>query len=189
MLRLVVICFFIILKTSFVFSQSLQFYEEALFFEIRDGYFEVDGQYYFRNSGNRDIHQILFYPFPLDEMLGEIDSVFITDVGGFEEDLIINQTEKGVSFRLSIEAGKEKIYRIYYRQRTPNRKAKYILTTTAQWGRPLKKAFYQLKIPSDISVTYFSYPPDKEEKQSNNQIYYWYMESFMPDKDFIVEWE
>lgn len=189
MLRLVSICVIIFLKTSFAFPQSLQFYEEALFFEIRDGCFEVDGQYYFKNSGSREIHQILFYPFPRDEMPGKIDSVFITDVRGSEEDLIINQTEKGVSFRLSIEAGKEKTYRIYYRQRTPNRKAKYILTTTAQWGQPLKKAFYQLKVPSDISITYFSYPPDKEEKQGNYQIYYWYMESFMPDKDFIVEWE
>ena len=189
MIRLVFISFFIVLKISFAFPQSLQFYEEALFFEIRDGYFEVDGQYYFKNSGSHDIHQILFYPFPLDEMHGKIDSVFITDIAGFEEDLIINQTEKGVSFRLSIEAGKEKIYRIYYRQRAPDRRAKYILTTTGQWGQPLKKAFYQLKMPSDISITYFSYPPDKEEKQRNYRIYYWYMESFMPDKDFVVEWE
>ena len=189
MLRLVVICFFIILKTSFVFSQSLQFYEEALFFEIKDGYFEVDGQYWFRNSGSRDIHQIMFYPFPRDEMLGKVDSIFITDVAGFEEDLIINQTEKGVSFRINIEADQEKIYRIYYRQRTPNRIVKYILTTTGQWGQPLNKAFYQLKMHSDISITYFSYPPDKEEKQSNYHIYYWYMESFMPDKECVVEWD
>jgi len=177
------------LGNIFAFPQGLQFYEEALFFEIRDGYFEVDGQYYFRNSGRNDIHQILFYPFPQDEMIGKIDSVFISDVAGFEEDLIINQSEKGFSFRLDLEAGQEKIYRIYYRQRAPNNKAKYILTTTAQWGSPLEKAFYQLQAGSDIIITYFSYPPDKEEKQKNNNIYFWYMESFMPEREFVVEWE
>ena len=89
MLRLVFICFFVVLKTSFAFPQSLQFYEEALFFEINDGHFIVDGQYWFKNTGNRDIHQILFYPFPQDDNIGMVDSVIISDVTGFEEDLII----------------------------------------------------------------------------------------------------
>ena len=189
MLRLAFVSLLVLLGTYTVTPQSLQFYEEALFFEIKDGYFIVDGQYYFRNSSRSDIHQILFYPFPQEDYLGEIESVSISDVAGFEDDLIINQTEKGVSFRLDIEAGKEKVYKIYYKQLVPNQKAKYILTTTAQWGRPLEKAFYQLKAGSNINVIYFSYPPDKDEKQENYIIYFWYMESFMPDRDLVVEWE
>lgn len=177
-----------VLVSKSTYSQSLEFFEESLFFEISGGFFTVDGQYYFRNTGQNDIHQILFYPFPADEDPLSIDSIFVTVTPVTEEQLLVHRSEKGFSFLVQLKAGEEKAYHIVYRQRVSHH-ATYILTSTKYWGKPLEKAFYQLKVPANNFITFFSYPPDYQEENTGGIIYYWYRENFMPDKDFKIEFK
>ena len=167
-------------------AQSLGFFEESLLFEISGDFFTVDGQYYFRNTGQSDIHQILFYPFPADDDPLSIDSVSVTETPVAEEQLLVHRSDKGFSFLVQLKAGEEKAYHIFYRQKVSHH-ARYILTSTRQWGNPLEKAFYQLKVPLEIKPTSFSYPPDYQEENLDETIYIWYRENFMPDKDFEIE--
>jgi hypothetical protein len=169
-------------------SQPLEFFEESLLFKISDCFFTVDGQYYFRNTGQEELSQVLFYPFPPGEGSEPVDSVSVTGIDVSREQLLIHRSEKGFSFLIHLKAGEEKVYYIYYRQKVHNH-ATYILTSTRHWGKPLEKAFYQLTIPMDIQITRFSYPPDHQENKTREKIYYWYRESFMPDKDFELEFQ
>ncbi len=167
-------------------SQSLEFFEESLLFKISDGFFTVDGQYYFRNTGQKEINQVLFYPFPAGEGAEPADSVSVTGIPVSTEQRLIHQSEKGFSFLIHLKAGEEKAYHIHYRQKVRNH-ATYILTSTQHWGKPLEKAFYQLTVPADLQVTSFSYPPDYQENKTNERIYYWFRQDFMPDRDFEIE--
>ncbi|HOW24253.1 MAG TPA: hypothetical protein PK711_01165 [Bacteroidales bacterium] len=167
-------------------SQSLEFFEESLLFKISGGFFTVDGQYYFRNTGQSDIHQILFYPFPADDHPVSTDSVSVTETPVTEEQLLVHRSEKGFSFLVQLKAGEEKAYHIHYRQKVRNH-ATYILTSTRHWGKPLEKAFYQLTVPLDIQIIRLSYPPDYQENNLNERIYYWFRQDFMPDRDFEIE--
>ncbi len=176
----------LVLISQAIQAQSLVFFEESLLFEIKDGFFSVTGQYFFRNTGQSDIHQILFYPLPADEDPLSIDSVSVTEIPMAAEPLLVHRSEKGFSFLVSLKAGEEKACQIFYRQKVSHH-AVYILTSTQQWGKPLEKAFYQLNVPMDIRITSFSYPPDYQENKTNERIYYWFRQNFMPDRDFEIE--
>lgn len=178
----------LILNSFRLHSQSLEFFEESLLFEINNGFFTVDGQYYFRNTGQEELNQILFYPFPAGNGSEPIDSISVTGIPVPTENPLIHRSEKGFSFLVRLKAGEEKAYHIYYRQKVRNR-ATYILTSTLQWGKPLEKAFYQLTVPVDIQITGFSYTPDYLENKNNERIYYWFRQHFMPDKDFEFDFQ
>lgn len=178
----------LILSHSRSFSQSLEFFEESLLFKLSEGVFIVDGQYFFRNTGQKEIKQILFYPFPAGEGSEPVDSVSVTGIPFSSEKLLIHHSEKGFSFHIHLKAGEEKAYHIYYRQKVSHH-ATYILTSTLQWGKPLEKAFYQLTVPVDLQITGFSYPPDYHENKTDERIYYWFRQDFMPDKDFELEFQ
>jgi hypothetical protein len=178
----------LILSHFRLYSQSLEFFEESLLFEINDGVFTVDGQYYFRNTGQKELNQILFYPFPASEGSEPVDSVSVTGIPVSAEKLLVHQSDEGFAFHIHLNTGEEKAYQIYYRQKVHNH-ATYILTSTQLWGKPLEKAFYQLTVPVDIQITGFSYPPDYQENKTNERIYYWFRQDFMPDKDFELDFQ
>ncbi|MBI5541797.1 MAG: hypothetical protein HY951_17180 [Bacteroidia bacterium] len=177
----VVILLFVFPK--FLYSQGLQFYKEDLTFEIKDNYLYVDGIYHFCNNGNKEINQILFYPFPVDSLYGNVDTVFAANVKTDNVNIITNKSQKGASFKINIDAYGIAKYRIYYRQKIDKNKAEYILKTTQKWGKPFENVSYKLIVPVKLEITKMSYSPDSTQIFNEIRIYFWNKKDFMPDKN------
>jgi hypothetical protein len=169
------------------FAQPLQFYKEDIAFEIRDGYFYVNGMYYFCNNGAETINQVLFYPFPAGENYGEVDSIgayLNRDTGS---NLMVRLTPKGGIITVNLEPYGTAAFNVFYRQKIVGNKAEYILTTTQNWNRPFESATYSLKIPENYRLFFSSYPPDSSEIENNTLFYFWNKTNFMPDRNMIFE--
>lgn len=183
------IYFFFSFYPKHSFSQSLQFYYEDLTFEIKDNYFYVDGIYHFCNNGNKEIDQLLFYPFPIDKLYGAVDSVFAANVRTGSINTITSKSEKGTYFKLKIDAYGIVKYHINYRQKIEKNKAEYILKTTQKWGKPFEKASYKLITSGKLNITLFSYTPDSVKIYNDKKLYFWNKIDFMPDKNMEFYFE
>lgn len=171
------------------FSQKLEFYNEDLNFKISDGYFIVDGIYYFSNVSDKPLQQILFYPFPVnDSLYGTVDTIAVIDIGGDKKNHHISKTKHGASFTIKLNAFETTKYRIYYKQKLLKNQAEYILTTTQNWHKPLEKGIYSLTTSHKLKIETFSYQPDSIAKTEKENIYYWKKNNFMPDKNMIFQY-
>ncbi|MBI4646544.1 MAG: DUF4424 family protein [Bacteroidia bacterium] len=179
----------IIIIFSFVcnclFSQDLQFYREDLNFEIKNNYFYVDGIYYFCNVGEREVSRILYYPFPTDSNLGDVDSIKVTDLSKNSSENI-NRNAKGIYFKINLNSYGIAKYNITYRQKLFKNKTEYILTTTQSWKRPFETVNYKLTVSESTTIDSLSYLPDSAVVIGNKRCYYWHKEKFMPDKNMII---
>jgi hypothetical protein len=171
------ILFVLLLMIKQISSQNLQFYREEITFEIRDNYLYVDGIYNFCNNGKTEISTSLFYPFPIDSLYAEADSII--------SKTIISKSKTGFFFNVNIKPYGIEKYRIGYRQKLLGNKAEYILLTTQKWGIPLECGIYRLIVPKNLKITSFSYPPDKFEEKNNKITYLWKKKDFMPDKNML----
>ena len=167
------------------FSQNLKFYREDLTFEIKDGFFYVDGIYNFCNNGEQGIQQTLFYPFPIDSLYGGVDSMRAVDVNKRAADVITNKTATGLFFKVELGTYGIGKYKISYRQKLLKNKAEYILVTTQKWGAPFDNALYRLITPGRMKITSFSYTPDETKQVKSKMIYSWSKKNFMPDKNMV----
>jgi hypothetical protein len=168
-------------------AQNASFYKEHITFKIEAGYFYVNGQYYLKNYEPSKKQIALFFPFPTDTIYSPVDSLLIYN---FNEDRRINDFKKisnGVVFNIDLDT--VTIVYISYRQQLKSNTARYILTTTQYWGKPLEEVSYELITPAKIKITSFSYPPDKMESIDRNNIYFWRKENFMPEFDMIFTFE
>ncbi|MBI4930351.1 MAG: hypothetical protein HY841_06290 [Bacteroidetes bacterium] len=180
---LILFCLF--LFPRIIFSQSLQFYREDLTFEIKNGFFYVDGIYNFCNNGDKEIQQVLFYPFPTDSVYGEVDSIKAVDVNTKSQNIIINKTENGIFLKINLPPYGIGKYKISYRQKLLKNKAEYILVTTQKWSVPFENAIYKLVTPLKMRTTSTSFSPDSTKQINDKAIYYWNKKDFMPDKNMI----
>jgi len=176
----------LLLISDYAVSQDLQFYREDLTFEIKDNYFYVEGIYNFCNNGEKEIEQVLFYPFPLDSLYGEVDSITAFDVKVKTSSVIINRNKKGFYFVISLQAYGVGKYKVSYRQLLLKNKAEYILVTTQKWNKPFDNARYKLITPLDLEITSISYKPDSTKQVNNNMFYYWNKKDFMPDRNMVI---
>lgn len=179
------VLFSLLLFPCIAFSQNLQFYREDLSFEIKNGYFYVDGIYNFCNNGDKEIRQVLFYPFPADSLYGGVDSINALDVNAKSQNIITNKTEKGFFFKIALSPYGTNKYKISYRQKLLKNKAEYILLTTQKWGKPFVSCKYKLVTPSAMIITSSSYSPDSTKQRNDKKIYYWSKKDFMPDKNMV----
>jgi L-2-hydroxyglutarate oxidase LhgO len=138
----------------------VSFTEEYIEFRLRETTFTVNGIYYFVNNTAHMVSKEINYPFPVP--MSDIDSVHVFDIeqGRF---LGFEKLQQGVKDTV-----------------------KYILTTTKNWGEPLKKAEYTFETEQYRKIRSFSYPPDKTSNHSDQQMYFWRKKDFLPEKDFIV---
>lgn len=170
---------------SELIAQDITFFSEDLYFTLTSDNFEVNGHYFFRNSSDKKIQQLMFYPFPDADKYGEISSIDIKREGDTISK-IATVSEKGSLYKLFIEPFGEVIYHIKYSQKLNSNQAKYILSTTQQWGKAFENANYTLKLPPFIHIDSLSIIPDSIVRSNNSTFYYWQRENYMPEDDFNV---
>lgn len=180
-----VINIFLILSTS-IFSQGVKFFGEDITFRLDKEYFIVDGIYWFFNETDKPVEKIIYYPFPNDYAAGEVDSISIYNISEQREEIALEINNNGLRYLLMMAADDTTIYRIGYRQRIRNGCAKYILTSTAEWNRPLEWAKYKLIADDKAGINKFSYEPDRLYQFDNEKIFFWERRNFLPEFDFVI---
>lgn len=182
------VLFLFILLICLTAQAEIEFFKEDLQFELRDGYFIVAGNYYFRNPTDQAILVTLFYPIPRDSMLGMYDSAEVIYSSQQTDSPITVIKENGFFFNVEIDANSTAQYYISYRQKLLGNKAKYIFTTTSTWGKPLESAVFQLTFPKNLTIDSLSMLPDSLQENDNEYTLFWEKENFMPREDFVIRY-
>ncbi len=163
---------------------GLRFTEEDLSFEIADSIFSVQGIYYFDNDHAGKFS--ILYPFPLDDNFGKAYDIYVLDMKSGEE--IPYKIKKDTSFvRFLLKVNGDTPVLISYKQRLHSNYARYILLSTHSWKQPLKRVEYKLKIPHELTISYFSIEPDNQIDLEGKVLYLWQREKYMPQSDLIFE--
>jgi hypothetical protein len=77
--------------------------------------------------------------------------------------------------------------RTIYRQALHSRYARYIVTSTAAWGRPLTHARFEIFLPPGAIPREFSFP--FERHLSGGEVFYVFeAKDFLPARDITVYW-
>jgi hypothetical protein len=167
------------------YGQALQFFAEDLTFRLSPEVFEVEGDYYFRNTTDKPTRQMLLYPFPDEAAYGTISCISIMQGS---DSILFKRTAGGVLFTVTAAARQEVAYRIGYDQQLTADSACYIITTTQRWKQPFEWATYQLRMPDNLTLLNISILPDSIGHTSTEEIYYWSRRNFLPQTDFLIRY-
>ncbi len=170
-------------------AMPLIFDTELIRLEIQGDTLRIEGDYRFLCDSTRS-HISLFYPYPVDSLLGRAwtesliwrpspDSVW--RVASFRE----HNKNKGASWQIKIGNSDRPEVRTVYKQLMLERYARYIVTTTSAWGRPLSHARFEVTLPPGAAISESSYPFERDVQD----VWVFEAESFQPVVDIIVEWE
>jgi hypothetical protein len=179
------IVIFLVVLSSCILSQDLNFIREDITFNLDTACFKVEGFYWFHNSSSEETGQLIYYPFPVSDKKGIIDSVDVIDITASIRRNIVDLTDNGFYFFVSLPPQDTGLYRITYRQKLYADSAVYILRSTASWGKPLESAEFKLIVNNPELVKSFSYSPDTTYNIEDKIIYYWKRDNFMPEKDMV----
>ncbi len=183
------ILFIFLILTSLQLNAELRFYREDLHFTLSDSVFAVDGFYFLRNESEKDLKQVLYYPFPQDSLLGMVEEIFCVNISRADSSKTLRWDQKGASLQLTIPARDTTVLRIEYSQKLKVGKAEYILETTAAWGKGFEQAYYDLTFPKSIKIISLSYIPDDLEETETHYKLIWRKKDFLPMENFVVEFE
>lgn len=188
-LKAPVFLFFMLLSCLSVYSQRLDFFREDLTFQIDSNHFTVSGQYFFRNNFDSQQQTLINYPLPrlTENSLFDTILVFSDDDPTVPLPLYIHDSL--VTFNITLPPGSVQPITIIYSQRHNGNYAKYILTTTKYWGKPLQLAEFKLVVPDYINILNCFESPDKISEFDGVSIYQWMRQNFMPAKDFEIWFE
>jgi hypothetical protein len=148
----------------------------------------LDGKYEFRNNENQAALWPIFYPLLNTDAIPLADSVQIHDAQTGQP-LPFESGINGISFALNMPPLASRSIRISYRQLTPKRRMKYILTSTQQWGRPLESATFRIVVPDSLTIEHISIPASIHSRQDHDVEYLIEKKAFMPRSNLIITWE
>ena len=171
---------------------SVTFDSEWIRLSIVGDSVEVRGRYFLlcRNGTGEQIS--LFYPFPEDSLMEGARMVSLQGwVGGRNVGAMTWTDSRGApgvrwvtppctADSIAIEA--------VYRQKLTSTYARYIVTTTQDWRRPLRFARFEIRLPAEAAPVEFSFPFEERE-DSEGRYYGFETTDFLPDRDVIVRWK
>jgi hypothetical protein len=168
---------------------SLQFDSEEIVMDLKGGTVEVTGTYHFRVMGGRSPAQPMLYPYPQDARLGTARTLRLEYRQADNKWVPLKFDElppRGVRWHLPPVESDLLTVRTVYRQETPGTYARYIVTTTAYWGTPLRRARFEIRLPPGARDPSFSYP----FRPSGPSVRVWTYEAddFLPRKDIVVSY-
>jgi len=133
----------------------------------------------------------LFFPLPVDSLLGGARMVSLAFRAGGGSAVPTRWEElpggPGVRWWVPPCPGDSLVAESVYRQRLVTGYARYILTTARLWGRPLRWARFEIRLPAGAEPLEFSYP--FERRTQGDEVYYAFeVRDFVPDRDLVVRW-
>lgn len=169
-------------------ARHIQFRSEVIDITVQADHCVITGDYFLANEGNVPAEGVLHYPFPIDAGLPFPDSVSVADQASGTP-IRYGQARDGIQFPVRIAPHDSIGIRVVYTQRTPERRVRYILTTTRRWGRPLRSADFLIHIPRSLELTHISIAPDSVEHAGTWEIHRIHRSQFMPACDLDLTWK
>lgn len=161
------------------------FEREVICIYLDEGRMTVQGTYFFRNKRDLPSTQRLFYPFPVDSLHPNPDSVAVRAEG---RPVSYRNAGSGVTFSVTAPPSASVMVTVTYRQECVDNTGCYILTSTANWENPLKEADFEVYVPGNIELTSMAYEAEFVQKRKTRVVYTFHKENFLPDKDLCIAW-
>jgi hypothetical protein len=169
----------------------VRFESEVIRLVVQGDSLEVRGLYRFLNRADREVPLALFYPYPVDSLLGEARTVSLQATripGGPAPARIVEAADRsGAHWRMSLPPSGALEVRCVYRQLLRGAYARYIVSTTRAWGEPLSSARFEIVLPPGARSPEFSYP-FRREQSGEEGLYVFEATRFLPVKDIEVSW-
>lgn len=168
----------------------IEFRSERVKLAIDGDSLTVDGTYRFRVAPGGPRVPI-FYPFPREARLGDARMVSLAAraASGAWQPLAWREAPagSGVTWLLPDGLGAAPEVRAVYRQGLRGRWARYIVTTTAAWGRPLDRARFEVTLPEgarprDATLALHA------ERIGGRRVWVHEARRFAPERDVDVAW-
>jgi hypothetical protein len=169
----------------------LRFHSELIRLYIGNDSLEVDGLYQFISEDSSSGNSWLFYPFPVDSLLGGARMVRLEarDPAAGWADIPFRESSepRGAYWHVPLGIADTLDIRAVYRQALLADYARYIVTSTKAWREPLSWARFEIHLPAGAKPETFSFPFVRQE--SDGKVFYSYEAfDFLPDRDITVEW-
>jgi hypothetical protein len=166
----------------------VSFVSEVISLSITENRVSVSGRYNLRSNlpGKHTIP--LAYPFPLGAASDYPDTIRVyQEKNGIPITFEENRKQGEIFFKIEAEGDFE--FTAYYSQKLRKREATYILTTTKEWGAPLKSADFYITLPNNLIPTFWSFPPDSNQRNKGFTAYSIHRTDFLPLRDLTVHWK
>ena len=178
-------------KNPVAAALPLSFDSERIRLEIVGDSVEVRGTYVLLCRGRSEAPTPLFYPFPHDSLLGGWRFVSLAVQAGAAGPAVPARWEAVprhwvVRWWLPPCASDTLIAEAVYRQQLRADYARYIVTTTKAWGRPLRRAAFEICLPAGAEPLEFSFP--FAPSGADPTLFVYETTDFLPDRDSVVRW-
>jgi hypothetical protein len=158
-----IICSFLVLAAgSWSFAQNVdpgkmqvEFFKEDVTMTVTDSTSAVSGVYYFRNNTEKDKPYTVMFPFHVDggtQFPYEIRAYTVNGGDTLDIDVEVLDSLNAVRLGVPLKPKEVTVWHLDYIQRIGTDYARYILTTTSAWKKPLEEANFKFIIPTDFSI-------------------------------------
>ena len=161
-----------------------RFSEEQIDIHVYQDHVRVNGYYIYENPFPFPVVQGFLLPLPVDESHPQPILISAKKLSPTEKPIPIRSIFGRYLFDLTLAAGERSKILIQYYQHTPEKNARYILTTTEPWRRPLVRGLYRL-LPQGVKITSSNYYLDSSEPGFLR----FQRQEFMPQNDWLFSWE
>ena len=151
----------------------------------------IEGHYFLRGSGDREQLVLLSYPYPQDPLLAGARTLTLevmTEGASFPLNFSERADGSGVRWWIPVSPGRPVQVYTVYRQARLESFARYIITTTQAWPRPLARARFEIYLPEGAHPVEFSHAFHPGEGGAGRCWVYEETE-FWPERDISVRWE
>ena len=170
---------------------SLRFDSERIELVVAADSVEVHSRYVLVARESTMRPTTLFYPFPVDSLLGGARLVSLTVAAGARPPATARREVvphlHGVRFWLEPGDADTLMVDAVYRQALRADYARYVVTTTRAWGRPLRHASFLIHLPAGATPLEFSFPFTRQD-EAGEPVYTYEANDFYPDHDITVRW-
>ena len=173
-------------------NSAIDFYKEDIVLTVSDSEAVISGTYWFRNPTEMHIPYPVSFPFYVDST-----SLFPDGISAYiKNDSTITQIPfmkykiaKSIGIRVPMTAKGTTIWHLDYSQKILSPHARYILTSTAAWGKPLENATYKFIVPASFDSVRVWPNADTVYNQGDQKIYLCHKVNFMPKRDMEIFWK
>jgi hypothetical protein len=168
---------------AFLWIPAARFEREQINIHVHPDHVVVDGIYLYRNPYPFPVVQGLSIPLPSDAQHPLPAELEAEELWPQRHSFPLRDLWGRARFSLRLAAGQAVCLRVHYYQQAPSGNARYILTTTRPWLRPLEEGEYWL-VPEGVTLLGSNYPM----RPMPDGIAMFHKTQFMPDQDWVFSW-
>ena len=171
---------------------AVSFFQEEITLSVTDSMASVEGVYHFRNISDIDAPFPVLFPFYVDSLslYPETIKAYIIRNDSLVEIPFRKMPERNaVMLNIPITPKGITVWHLDYSQRILSPRAKYILTSTASWAKPLEDATYKFVVPEKFDSVEVWPEADEVTKHGDKKIYCAHQVDFMPHREMEIFWK